>query len=130
VRVTSAFTEAAIALSIVFLAVELVHHYQGKNGVAFKFPWLVSFLFGLLHGLGFASALSDVGLPQHNIPMALFLFNVGVELGQLSFVMLMLLMIAVIKRTRFQFPKWTYRAPAYTIGALAMYWFIERVLAI
>ena len=130
VKVSSAFTEAAIALSIVFLGVELIHHYQGKNGLAFKFPWLVSFLFGLLHGLGFASALSDVGLPRHNIPMALFLFNVGVELGQLSFVTLMLLLIAVIKLARFQFPKWTLRLPAYALGTLAMYWFIERVVAI
>jgi hydrogenase/urease accessory protein HupE len=130
VNVSSAFTEAAIALSIVFLGVELVHHYQGKNGLAFKFPWLVSFLFGLLHGLGFATALSDVGLPQNNIPMALFLFNVGVELGQLSYVTLMLLLIAVIKRPRFQFPAWSVRIPAYVIGTLATYWFIERVLAI
>jgi hydrogenase/urease accessory protein HupE len=130
VEVSSAFTEAAIALSIVFLGVELVHHYQGKNGLTFKFPWLVSFLFGLLHGLGFATALSDVGLPQNNIPMALFLFNVGVELGQLSFVTLMLLMIAVIKRPRFQFSAWSVRIPAYVIGTLATYWFIERVLAI
>ncbi len=129
VKVSSAFAEAAIALSIVFLGIELVHHYQGKNGLAFKFPWLVSFVFGLLHGLGFASALSDVGLPQHNIPMALFLFNVGVELGQLSFVMLMLLLIAVIRRARFQFPAWTVKTPAYVLGTLAMYWFIERVLA-
>lgn len=68
VKVSSAFTEAAIALSIVFLGVELIHHYQGKNGLAFKFPWLVSFLFGLLHGLGFASALSDVGLPSIIFP--------------------------------------------------------------
>jgi len=130
VKVSSAFTEAAIALSIVFLGVELVHHYQGKKGLAFMFPWLVSFLFGLLHGLGFASALSDVGLPQHNIPMALFLFNVGVELGQLSFVMLMLVLIALIKRIRFKFPNWVYKAPAYTVGILAMYWFIERALII
>lgn len=130
VKVSSAFTEAAIALSIVFLGVELVHHYQGKNGLAFKFPWLVSFLFGLLHGLGFASALSDVGLPQHNIPMALFLFNVGVELGQLGFVMLMLLLIALIRRTRLQFSSWLCRIPAYGVGVFAMYWFIERALII
>lgn len=130
VKVSSAFTEAAIALSIVFLGVELIHHYQGKNGLAFKFPWLISFLFGLLHGLGFASALSDVGLPQHNIPMALFLFNVGVELGQLSFVILALLLITVLKRTRLQIPNWIYKAPAYLVGVLAMYWFIERILAV
>lgn len=130
VKVSSAFTEAAIALSIVFLGVELVHHHQGREGLASRFPWLVSFLFGLLHGLGFASALSDVGLPPHNIPMALFLFNVGVELGQLSFVVLMLLLITAIKRTRFQFPNWLYKAPAYMVGVLAMYWFIERGLAV
>jgi len=130
VKVSSAFTEAAIALSIVFLGVELVHHYQGKKGLAFMFPWLVSFLFGLLHGLGFATALNDVGLPQHNIPMALFLFNVGVELGQLSFLMLILLLIALIKRIRFEFPNWVYRAPGYAVGVLAMYWFIERALII
>jgi HupE/UreJ protein len=80
--------------------------------------------------LGFASALSDVGLPQHNIPIALFLFNVGVELGQLSFVVLMLLLITAIKRTRSRFPTWLYKAPAYMVGILAMYWFIERVLAV
>jgi hydrogenase/urease accessory protein HupE len=130
VKVSSAFTEAAIALSIVFLGVELVHHYQGKNGLAFKFPWLVSFLFGLLHGLGFATALSDVGLPQNNILMALFLFNVGVELGQLSFVILMLSLAMLIKRMRFHFAGWLQRVPAYMVGVLAMYWFIERVLAI
>ena len=130
VKVSSVFTEAAIALSIVFLGVELVHRHQGRNGLAFQFPWLVSFLFGLLHGLGFASALNDVGLPQHNIPMALFLFNVGVELGQLSFVMLMLLLITAMKRTRLRLPNWIYRAPAYMVGVLAMYWFIERVLVV
>jgi hydrogenase/urease accessory protein HupE len=130
VKVSSPFTEAAIALSIVFLGVELAHHYQGKNGLTFKFPWLVSFLFGLLHGLGFASVLSDVGLPKDNIPMALFLFNVGVEVGQLSFVVGMLLLVAFIKRTQFQFPKWTLRLPAYVLGTLAMYWFIERVVAV
>jgi len=130
VKVSSAFTEAAIALSIVFLGVELVHHYQGRNGLAYKFPWLVSFVFGLLHGLGFASALSDVGLPQQNIPMALFLFNIGVELGQLSFVTMVLLVLAIIKLSRFRFPKWSFPIPAYMLGTVAMCWFIERILQV
>jgi hydrogenase/urease accessory protein HupE len=126
-QVSPAFTEPAIALSIVFLGVELVRHYQNRNGLAFKFPWLVAFIFGLLHGLGFAGALRDVGLPENNIPMTLFLFNVGVEFGQLAFVTAMLVLIGAMKRLNFQFPRWTYRVPAYTIGTLAMYWFIERL---
>jgi HupE / UreJ protein len=130
IKVPGVFTEAAIALSIVFLAVELVRHYRGINGFAYHYPWLVSFMFGLLHGLGFASVLQDVGLPENNIPLALFLFNVGVEAGQLSFVLVMLLVIAGIRRLSFQFPQWAYKLPAYTIGTLAMYWFIERLMMI
>jgi len=129
INISAAFTEAAIALSIVFLAVELMRHYKGINGFAYHFPWLVSFLFGLLHGLGFASALQDVGLPENNIPLALFLFNVGVEAGQLAFVFVMLLLMAGFRRTRFQLPQWSYKLPAYMIGTMAMYWFIERLVA-
>jgi hydrogenase/urease accessory protein HupE len=130
IKVSASFTEAAIALSIAFLAVELLRHYRGINGFAYYFPWLASFLFGLLHGLGFASALQDVGLPENNIPLALFLFNVGVEAGQLAFVFVMLLLIAGIRRLQFQLPQWIYKAPAYLIGVMAMYWFIERVASI
>jgi len=129
INVSASFTETAIALSIVFLAVELLRHYKGINGFAYHFPWLVSFLFGLLHGLGFASALQDVGLPENNIPLALFLFNVGVEAGQLAFVFVMLFLMAGIRRTKFQFPQWSYKLPAYMIGTMAMYWFIERLVA-
>lgn len=130
IKVSGSFTEAAIALSIVFIAVELLRYYKGINGFAYYYPWLVSFLFGLLHGLGFASALQDVGLPENNIPMALFLFNVGVEAGQLAFVFSMLLLIAAISRLEFKWPQWMYKFPAYLIGILAMYWFIERVVII
>jgi len=130
IQVPGSFTEAAIALSIVFLAVELLRHYKGMNGFAFHYPWLVSFLFGLLHGLGFASALQDVGLPENNIPLALLLFNAGVELGQLAFVLVILLLMAGIKRLYFRFPNWLYKMPAYVIGTLAMYWFIERAVTI
>lgn len=130
ITVSPAFTEAAIALSIVFVAVELLRHYKGINGFAYHYPWLVSFLFGLLHGLGFAGALQDVGLPQNNIPLALFLFNVGVEAGQLAFVFVMLLLMAGIRQLKFRLPQWSYKIPAYIIGTMAMYWFIERVSAI
>ena len=130
INVSASFTEAAIALSIVFLAVELVRHYRGINGFAYHYPWLVAFLFGLLHGLGFASALQDVGLPENNIPLALFLFNVGVEAGQLAFVFVILLMMAGARRLPFQLPQWSYKAPAYLVGTMAMYWFIERVVVI
>jgi HupE/UreJ protein len=80
--------------------------------------------------LGFAGALRDVGLPQGNIPMALFLFNVGVELGQLTFVTMVLLIITIIKRLNFQFPKWSYKIPSYMIGTMAMYWFIQRLAGV
>jgi hydrogenase/urease accessory protein HupE len=130
INVSTAFTEAAIALSIVFLAVELLRHYKGINGFAYHYPWLVSFLFGLLHGLGFASALQNIGLLENNIPLALFLFNVGVEAGQLAFVIAMLLLLAGVRRIRFKLPQWSYKAPAYFIGTMAMYWLIERIVAI
>lgn len=129
-KVSSEFTEAVIALSIAFLAVELVRHYRGKDGFTYHYPWIVSFVFGLLHGLGFASVLQDVGLPQNNIPLALFLFNVGVEIGQLVFVFVMLLVIAGFHRLTFKFPQWVYKTPAYLIGTLAMFWFIERLTKI
>lgn len=130
VEISVVFIESAIALSIVFLAVELLRHYKGKDGFAYQYPWLVSFLFGLLHGLGFATALQDVGLPQHNIPLALFLFNVGVETGQLVFVFVMLLIRSGMHSLNLQLPKWSYKFPAYFIGTLAMYWFIDRVSGI
>jgi hydrogenase/urease accessory protein HupE len=130
IKVSGAFTEAAIALSIIFLAVELLRHYKGMDGLTYQYPWLISFLFGLLHGLGFASALQDVGLPENNIPLALVLFNTGVEIGQLAFVFLILLVSAGIKKINIQWPGWVYKTPAYMIGTLAMYWFIERVMTI
>lgn len=129
-KVSGAFTEAAIALSIIFLAVELLNHYHGKDGFTSRYPWMVAFLFGLLHGLGFAGALQDVGLPDNNISIALFLFNAGVEVGQLIFVFVMLLMMAGIRQFKLRFPESILKAPAYLIGTFAMYWFIERLVLI
>ncbi|PWT78403.1 MAG: hypothetical protein C5B59_01835 [Bacteroidetes bacterium] len=122
--------EAVIALSIMFLAVELVRHYHSVDHLTYRFPWIVAFTFGLLHGLGFAGALAQVGLPQNAIPLALFLFNVGVEIGQLFFVFIVLLLMRLIKLLFKKVPDRTKWIPPYVIGAMAGYWFIERMAGI
>lgn len=119
--------EATIALSILFLASELLKVNNGEYSLTARYPWLVSFSFGLLHGLGFAGALSEVGLPEHEIPLALLMFNVGVELGQICFVLVMLAMISILKKVYINWPKWTQKVPAYAIGSMAAFWFIQRV---
>jgi hydrogenase/urease accessory protein HupE len=121
--------EAAIALSIVFLAVEIVHGRMGRPGLTGRWPWVVAFMFGLLHGLGFASALREVGLPESAIPTALLFFNLGVELGQLAFVGAALAVIVGSGQLRLPTPAWSWRLAPYGIGTVAMYWTIERVVA-
>ena len=117
--------EAVIALSILFVAMEIVHWRQGKPGITRRMPWLVAFTFGLLHGFGFAGALNEIGLPEHAIPPALLFFNVGVELGQLAFIAAVLLAWAVLKRLNW--PQWAWRVPVYAIGSMAAFWTIERI---
>lgn len=120
--------EAVIALSILFLAMEIVRGKQGKPGYAARWPWLVAFIFGLLHGFGFAGALAEVGLPQQAIPLALIFFNIGVELGQLLFVAMVLLLGWVLHRLKR--PKLLDRAESaaiYSIGGLSSYWLLERI---
>jgi len=129
VRVPPAPVEAVIALSIVFVASEIVHGHQGRPGLTGRRPWLVALTFGLLHGLGFAGALHRIGLPGHDIPLALLCFNVGVELGQLLFVGACLTLAAAASRLPLRAPTWGWRVPAYGIGALAAYWTIARVAA-
>jgi len=125
--------EAAIALSIVFVASEIMHSRQGRAGLTERFPWIVAFTFGLLHGLGFAGALSEVGLPQSAIPVALLFFNVGVELGQLLFIASVFVVIALARqlkqRSGVSQPAWVWRIPPYAIGSVAMFWVIERLAA-
>ncbi len=120
--------EAVIALSIVFVAGEIVHARQGRPGLTQQWPWIVAFVFGLLHGFGFAGALSEVGLPQQAIPLALLFFNVGVELGQLLFIAVAIAFGVVLSRVRVRLPVWAWRVPAYGIGSLAVFWVIDRVL--
>jgi hypothetical protein len=128
-NVPGAPVEAVIALSILFLASEIVRTRGGQIGLTARYPWVVAFTFGLLHGLGFAGALAEVGLPQSAIPLALLFFNVGVEVGQLLFVGASLVVVDLIRRPRFTWPAWSWRLPAYGIGSVAAFWCAERVVA-
>ncbi len=127
VRVAPGPVEAVIALSILFVAMEIVRTRQGRPGITERRPWIVAFTFGLLHGFGFAGALAQIGLPDNAIPLALLFFNVGVEAGQLMFVAAVLAAIAGWRRLEAPWPRWAWRVPVYTIGSLAAYWTIERV---
>ena len=138
--------EAVIALSIVFVAAEILHGRQGRPGLTARWPWIVALTFGLLHGLGFAGALSEVGLPQGHIPLALLFFSVGVEIGQLLFIATVLSVFALgtcaakwlrssmqlrrkrlfeLQRTAAVLPL----LPPYAIGAVAIFWVIQRIAA-
>ena len=120
--------EAIIALSILFLAVEFIHGKNGRPGAAARWPWLVAFIFGLLHGFGFAGALAEIGLPQQAIPLALIFFNIGVELGQILFVAAILLLTWLLHRL--QKPMLLEKSETiaiYTIGSLSSFWLIERI---
>jgi hydrogenase/urease accessory protein HupE len=129
VRVSQAPVEAVIALSIVFLARELVLLRQGQPGLTSRMPWLVAFIFGLLHGLGFAGALREIGLPHGDIPLALLAFNLGVEAGQLAFVGVVLMLLAIGRRVcSGKLPNWLEYVPAYAIGTVAAFWTLERIL--
>ncbi len=121
--------EAVIALSIVFLAVELIKYKKGEPTLTAKYPWIVAFTFGLLHGFGFAGALTEIGLPQTTIPAALLFFNVGVEVGQIVFVFFILLCLKVLKKIDLKLPQWAPLVPVYAIGGMASFWLIERVIS-
>ncbi len=121
--------EAVIALSIVFLAVEVVKSRPGNFRLSERFPWIVAFLFGLLHGFGFAGALAEIGLPEGDVPLALFTFNLGVEIGQLAIVAVALVALYGIRKLRGQWLQPTKTAMAYGIGIIATYWFVERMVA-
>jgi hydrogenase/urease accessory protein HupE len=121
--------EASIALSIVFVAAEIIRGQQGHPGLTARAPWIVAFSFGLLHGFGFAGALAEVGLPQSAIPVALLCFNLGVEIGQLMFVAAVMMVIAAWQRLPLRLPRWAPSLAPYAIGAVAMFWVFERVAA-
>lgn len=118
--------EATIALSIMFLAVEIFRVRAGRQSLTARMPWLAAFSFGLLHGFGFAGALREVGLPADAVAPALLFFNLGVEIGQLMFISAVLAVIFVWRRLRASTPGWVLSAPVYLIGICSAYWFIER----
>lgn len=130
-RIPGPPVEASIALSIAFLAVEIVRVRQGEASLTARRPWVVAFAFGLLHGLGFAAALAEMGLPQTAIPTALVCFNVGVEVGQLVFIGAVLATLAAGRAwascSRWSAPPWLWKLPPYLIGSLASFWLIERI---
>ncbi|WP_213288798.1 HupE/UreJ family protein [Bradyrhizobium sp. sGM-13] len=121
--------EASIALSILLLACEIIRMRRGQASLTARWPWVVAFSFGLLHGFGFAGALTEIGLPQGDIPLALFTFNIGVEIGQLIFVGVVLGALACAKRINPppMFERYASAAAIYAIGSLAAFWFIERL---
>lgn len=126
--------EAIIALSIVFVAAEILRERQGHVGITARAPWVVALLFGLMHGLGFAGGLSEAGLPEGHIPTALLFFSIGVEAGHFLFVGLVLILMAIIRRLTKKLAfiseqqvSFAQLVPPYVIGSVAMFWVIQRI---
>jgi hydrogenase/urease accessory protein HupE len=117
-----------IALSILFLGPEVVRSWRGETSLTIRYPWVVAFSFGLLHGFGFASGLSITGVPQTELPLALLSFNVGVEFGQLGFVAIALLLAVSFQVLNVRWPVWILRAPGYVVGTCGAYWTIQRTI--
>jgi hypothetical protein len=127
VQVPALPLNAAIALSILFLGPEIVRVWRGETSFTIRHPWVVAFAFGLLHGFGFASALTSAGLPRSELPAALVSFNVGVELGQLAFVGLVIGLVRAFRVLQVQWPRWAQLFPGYVVGALGAFWTVQRL---
>lgn len=119
--------EAAIAISILFLGPEIVRRWRGGTSFTIRHPWVVAFAFGLLHGFGFASALTSAGLPPSDVPLALLYFNIGVELGQLGFIGLVILLQYALNLVPLAWPRWVTVIPGYTVGGMGAFWTIQRM---
>lgn len=117
---------AAIALSILFLGPEIVRSWRGQTSFMIRHPWVVAFAFGLLHGFGFASALTGAGLPRSDLPVALLSFNVGVEIGQVSFIVLILALERSFRQLEIRWSGWAQALPGYVVGSLGAFWTIQR----
>lgn len=128
VHIPQAPVEAVIALSIVFLAREYLMVLRGHDSLTARYPWLVAFSFGLLHGFGFAGVLQEIGLPQQDVPLALLTFNVGVEIGQLIFISIILIIFKGWRLLKIDTPKWLIYSLPYLLGAISSFWLIERIL--
>jgi hydrogenase/urease accessory protein HupE len=127
-RAPATFINSAIALSILFLAAEIVRRWRGGTSLSIERPWLVAFVFGLLHGFGFASGLSALGLPSHDTAAALLLFNLGVEIGQLAFVALLLWLAHAFRVLMIRWPRTLELLPGYSVGSLGAFWTIQRIV--
>ena len=121
---------AVIALSILFLGPEIVRSWRGETSLTIRHPWVVAFAFGLLHGFGFASALTSAGLPRGDLPLALLSFNVGVEVGQLGFVGLSLATELAFRVLEIRWPRWVQVLPGYAVGTLGAFWTVQRLLVL
>ena len=118
---------AAIALSILFLGPEIVRSWRGETSFTIQRPWAVAFAFGLLHGFGFASALTSAGLPRQELPLALISFNVGVELGQVGLIALIVALERSFRILEVRWPRWAQMLPGYTVGSLGAFWTVQRI---
>jgi hydrogenase/urease accessory protein HupE len=127
IRIPEVPLNAMIALSILFLGVEIVRADRGEAGLGVRYPWLIAFAFGLLHGCGFASGLATTGLPASDIPFALLFFNLGVELGQLAFVGLFYVLAWAVRTIEVPSPRWARALPAYVVGVAGAYWTIVQL---
>ena len=130
VKLPSSFVEAMIALSIMFLGLEILRRLWGQTSFTIQFPWAVAFAFGLLHGLAFASELADFGLPLGELMMAVLLFNAGVEIGQILFIAVVLVVWVSLSKFRDDWPRWVKPFPGYAIGIAGAFWFVERTMAL
>jgi hypothetical protein len=120
-------TAAAGLMAIMFVAAETIRQKRNDNDLTSKAPWVIAFAFGLLHGLGFGGALKEIGLPQSDVPLALFSFNLGVEAGQLLFVLAVLGLKAMVDRLLALKLAWARTVTGYGVGSMAAVWFIQRV---
>ena len=127
-RVPALPLNAVIALSILFLGPEIVRVWRGETSFTIRHPWVVAFAFGLMHGFGFASGLTAMGLPTNEIPLALLFFNVGVELGQIAFVLFVLALVRSFRALEIRWPRWAELLPGYAVGTLGAFWFIQRTV--
>jgi len=130
IRVKTLPVEAVISLSIIFLASEIVKQQRGIETLTSHAPWIVAFSFGLLHGFGFAGTLTRIGIPHTDIPLALLLFNCGVEAGQIAFVVVYVLFIKSLLTLEIAWPVPLKRIPPYAIGSIASFWFLQRCVLI
>lgn len=122
IQVPESPLNAAIALSILFLGTEIVRSQRGEDTIGTRQPWLLAFGFGLIHGCGFASGLATTGLPPSEIPYALLFFNIGIEVGQLGFVALYLVLLWAVRTLEMPSPRWAVLLPAYVVGTAGAWW--------